>query len=151
MEISAIVSFVSALVAVGSLYVAFKKSKPEIKVLNSQEQLNLASALKQAAEALSVSLTDRSELEGRIDELEAHREQRAKEIDTQNKEIDKLRAEITAMQIDEARKTSRLIEKLEAWEQWFTDVEKLLKELGKEVPARPDALRDSHPKIPRIK
>jgi chromosome segregation ATPase len=140
------------------MYIAFRKTKPEIKVLNSQEQLNLATALRQAAEALSASLTDRSALEGRIDELEAHRVQRHKEIEAQNQQIDAqsklidaLRAEITAIQMDDQRKISRLILKLEAWERWFEEVEVLLKELGKEVPPRPAELGDSQPKIPAVK
>jgi hypothetical protein len=155
MDVNTVVSVASALIAVGSLYIAFRKSKPEIKVMNSQEQLNLASALRQAAEALSVSMAasakERGELEARIDELEAHREQRTKEIEEQNKEIVALRTEITAMRIDEQQKTTRLVAKLEAWEQWFTKVAEILKEHNIEIPERADILKDSQPKIPRIK
>jgi predicted RNase H-like nuclease (RuvC/YqgF family) len=151
MDLNTLISVVSAIIAGGSLYVAFRKSKPEIKVLNSQEQLNLATALKQAAEALSESLTDRGVLEQRIDQLELHREQRAKEIEEQKREIESLRTEIVAMQIDEQEKRLRMVAKLDAWEQWFIDVEKLLKELGKDVPPRPAALTDSDPKIKRAR
>lgn len=92
MEIAAIVSVIGALVTIGGLILNFRKSKSEIKVLNSQEKNNLAEALDktggmflQALKAFTEEreglLEERNALEGRIEELEKHREERTKRIE----------------------------------------------------------------------
>lgn len=83
-DIAAIVSVIGALVTVGGMFIQWRKSRSETKVLGSQEKSNLADAAETAAKALTDSLKhfleERELLEKRIDDLEKAQDERDRMI-----------------------------------------------------------------------
>jgi hypothetical protein len=69
----------------------------------------------------------------------------------QRREIDGLNARIIAMQIDEQAKETRWLAKFDALEQYIKLLIDILRAHDIEIPPRPDILKESDPKIKRMK
>jgi predicted RNase H-like nuclease (RuvC/YqgF family) len=113
MESAFIGPLVGLLTGLVGAYVAFRTLKPNIKVLNSQEQKNLADAAQVAANALVQTIQafgderaeimktftderkqyqeERAGFEKRIFELENHREERTRRIEELEAQVEKLK------------------------------------------------------------
>ena len=81
--------------AVGA-YIAIRMLKPQVRVLESQEQHNISSALKEVAVAFGEVIDTNLELQRRVDVLEEGREQRTKDIAELRLQIDVLSREHAA-------------------------------------------------------
>lgn len=122
----AIAGLLTALVGV---YVALRMLKPNIKVANSQEQANLSKALKDAVDAMLATSADRNALEIRVDELEAHRDQRTKELAFLQQQNDDLQAgmiatknQVEALNRQYTKEITLLREQVSSWEARYNEI-----------------------------
>lgn len=83
--------------------------------------------------------------------LDARIRQQEEKIVLQQKEIDGLNARIVSMQIDERAKDARLTAKIEALEQYVGLLINILRSHHIDIPPRPDVLKESSPKIAKMK
>jgi chromosome segregation ATPase len=124
--IGAIVGLVTGL---AGTYVALRMLPPNIAVAKSQEQKNLSDALKNAVDAMLATSADRNALETRLDELEAHREKRTKEMLHLQMQNDDLQAAqiATQRQIENLNREytielTKLREQLSNWEARYNEI-----------------------------
>ena len=93
-------------------YVAIRKTPSEIDALDAQETLSISAALKNAAESIDVLIksqaSERHDLESRIEELEAHRSERSRQIYTLEKTIQDLQQTIEARDREYAKAIGEL-------------------------------------------
>lgn len=155
----AVISLIaSAIGASVGWYVAARKTPKEMRVLDSQESENLATALNLAVQTLTNSMTnsnaDRVVLEKRIDELEAHREMRSREIYTLQQQMEQLNREY-AKQVSELSNKVKVLEsqslewgkKYEKLKHYTEKLRQALNDAGLTVPEMDSDLLDTLDKI----
>lgn len=140
-------------------YIALRMVKPNVRVLNSQEQLNLSTALKNAVDALTDSLEtssnvrqqaeqERQALEKRIDELEAHREARTKQIEDQNIKVEALEQSLEKSNREYTKAISTLQQQVGDWEKRYTELEAKYANSKHAIEILVNALRDANIPLP---
>lgn len=137
----------------GTIYIALRTLKPNLRNLKSQETSNLATAAETYASALVETLkgfqNERADLEKRIDELEAHREERTRRIEELEKTVDNLTREVKEM--DTLRKQIAEGEaKYQNAKRVIEILVQALKDANIPLPSGVD-LSDSHPKLKAVK
>jgi predicted RNase H-like nuclease (RuvC/YqgF family) len=127
--------------------IALRKMPKEIKVLNSEEQENLSVALSNAVSAYNNSVTASNtlvkNLEGRVDELEAHRAMRSREIFT-------LQQNFEAQSREYAKKMQELQDTISALQAQVDEGSKKYEKLKKTTFKLYQALKDANVPIPDI-
>ena len=137
--------------AIGGLvaaYIALRMLKPNIKLANSQEQANLAKALKDAVDAMLATSADRNQLETRLDEMDKHWDERTAEMTTLKMQNEDLQAgqiatqrQIEALNRNYAAEISRLKHQ---WREWYDTLRGWLNEKGLTgYPEPPSGLLDT--------
>ena len=137
--------------AIGGLvaaYIALRMLKPNIKLANSQEQANLAKALKDAVDAMLATSADRNQLETRLDEMDKHWDERTAEMLTLKSQNEDLQAgqiatqrQIEALNRNYAAEISRLKHQ---WREWYDTLRGWLNEKGLTgYPEPPSGLLDT--------
>ena len=117
------------------------------KTEQSQVSLNIAQSAREIAEGGETAVDAVTKL---LTIYETRDTQKTKRIDDQDKEIAILRAQIVSMQIDERNKEARLTEIIEALKDYIEVLVNSLRAHDIEIPPRPDILKESNPKIPRM-
>jgi chromosome segregation ATPase len=127
--------------------VAMKKMPKELKVLDTQGTANLAQALNDATQALTNALqasnAERNSFETRINELEAHRDMRSREIYTLQQTLEK-------MQRDYVAETQSLRINVASLQAQVDDGSKKYEKLKKTTIKLYQALKDANVPIPDI-
>lgn len=135
MELIATAIFSAILGALTPILIArFSKTKRE-------RELDLAAGY--------IKLVDMTgeQLEAKINQISKLEER----INLQQREIDGLNAQIVSMKIDERAKELRLTAKIEALEQYIKLLIDILRAHDIEIPPRPDVLKESDPKLKKVK
>jgi uncharacterized protein (UPF0335 family) len=78
-------------------------------------------------------------------------EKKINKINVLEKDIEALQAQITAVQLDARNHQLELLRVIEALKAYVKVLIDILREHEIEIPPRPDILKESNPKIPRIK
>lgn len=121
--IIAIISAVTTLAGGGFIYafIAWRKSKSEIKVIDTQGSANIAKALSDAGGFVSTLITsfqaERKDLEDRVNELEAHRDMRSREIYTLQQNFNTLHDQYEKLNRDHAIETQKLRDEVQILQQ----------------------------------
>lgn len=128
-------------------YIALRNVKPNQRILKSQETSSLATAAETAAGALVDILKafsdERKQFELRIDELEAHREERTKRIEELENSIESLNREYAA-------ETQSLKEKIDDLQTQVTDGKDRYDRLVRVNEKLVQALKDASIPLPDI-
>jgi chromosome segregation ATPase len=153
----AVVGLLSAFLSGGGVlaYVALKKSKTEIKVLDSQEKTNLATALDTASGTLIKALTfaqaEREIFEKEQTAFETEQETFKARIDTLEKTTGELTArkeerelQIRSMEYD----IKNLQLQVKDWEMKYTELEGKYSNSRKAIEILVQALQDAHISLP---
>jgi chromosome segregation ATPase len=156
----AVVGLLSAFLSGGGVlaYVALKKSKTEIKVLDTQGTSNIAKALNDAAVAMGAILnaseadrqeavSDRKDLEARVDELEAHRSMRSREIYTLQQNLEKLTQDYEKLNRVYAAETGKLREEVRLLQMKIAEGEEKNKTYKTVIERLIEALRKVDPQL----
>jgi chromosome segregation ATPase len=158
MDIAAIISVLGALVTLGGLFVQWRKSKSEVRVLNSQEKSNLADAVETAAgtlvSALKFAAEERTNFEKRIDDLEADLERAREETKLRIEETHKHRtdtdAKIEALNREYLRETQKLRDEVQTLKNLVAEGEKKYKAAKQIIEQLVAALRDNKIDLPNL-
>jgi uncharacterized protein (UPF0335 family) len=78
-------------------------------------------------------------------------EKKINKINVLEKDIEALQAQITAVQLDARNHQLELLQVIEALKAYIKILIDILRKHEIEIPPRPDILKESNPKIPRIK
>lgn len=133
--ITSITAIISAIITGSVLWwVAIRKTPKEVKVLSTQETLNFTESFKTYAEALDsvvkTVMATNKDLEGRVDELEAHRIERSRQIYELQQTIDDLKLKNEIRDREYVQETQSLRDEIEAFKkkntEYRTIIEKLL-------------------------
>jgi uncharacterized protein (UPF0335 family) len=78
-------------------------------------------------------------------------EKKINKINVLEKDIEALQAQITAVQLDARNHQLELLQVIEALKAYIKILIDILRKHEIEIPPRPDILKESNPKIPRVK
>lgn len=132
-------------------FISLRKMPRELRLLSSQEQNNLAGALNEAVNALTQSLTaansERKDFEDRINQLEAHRDVRSREIYTLQQDFLKLNQDYEKLNRDHAKETQKLRDEVAALQQKVAEGEEKNKTYKVVIERLIEALRTVDPHL----